>query len=139
MELRCNFSIIRKYMFERNELKTFFSLLFLENICLLLNFLDVFVTQTKVVFSKKNLKLEKCFIKTFLFIINFLKCSAGYTKMHFGIGLHYILVKKMFCNTQFIRLFIQKGIYSLNALSSFSLKIMKKWFYLNKKLVEFFH
>ena len=54
MELRCNFSIIRKYMFERNELKTFFSLLFLENICLLLNFLDVFVTQTKVVFSKKT-------------------------------------------------------------------------------------
>ena len=55
MELRYNFSIIQKYMFERNELKTFFfSLLFLENICLLLNFLDVFVTQTKVVFSKKN-------------------------------------------------------------------------------------
>lgn len=60
MELRCNFSIIRKYMFERNELKTFFSLLFLENICLLLNFLDVFVTQTKVVFSKKT-KIRKMF------------------------------------------------------------------------------
>ena len=101
-----------------------FFFIILENICLLKNFLDVFVTQTKVVFSKKNLKLEKCFIKTFLFIINFLKCSTGYTKMHFGIGLHYILVKKMFCNTQFIRLFIQKRIYSLNALSSFSLKIM---------------
>ena len=41
--------------------------------------------------------------------------------MHFGIGLHYILVKKMFCNTQFIRLFIQNGIYSL----SFSSKVMK--------------
>ena len=54
MELRYNFSIIQKYMFERNELKTVFSLLFLENICLLLNFLDVFVTQTKVVFSKKT-------------------------------------------------------------------------------------
>ena len=116
-------------MFERNELKTFFSLLSLENICLLLNFLDVFVTQTKVVFSKK-LKLEKCFIKTFLFIINFLKCSTGYTKMHFGIGLHYILVKKMFCNTQFIRLFIQNGIYSL----SFSSKEMKLRFSQQKLL-----